>query len=155
MQGFQFNKFFENFPYIRKHFTGVFSIDTLPKSIKYRHFCICNTDISTGEGQHWFTLIRTSKNEVECFDSLGINTDKKELLITNCKFRNIKEVKFNETIFQNSETDTCGLFVIYFIIERMHNLDLTFEEILEDIFEDDTIKNEEIVSQFCDNLLIK
>jgi hypothetical protein len=34
----------------------------------------------------------------------------------------------------------------------MHNLDLSFEEILEDIFDHNPITNEEKVSQFCANL---
>jgi hypothetical protein len=98
-------------------------------------------------------LIKTSKYTLECFDSLGVNSEKKHLLTEHCHFRNIKEIKFNETRFQSNETNTCGLFTIYFIIERMHNLDLTFEELLEEIFEDSTFANEETVSRFCNDIL--
>ena len=43
---------------------------------------------------------------------------------------------------------------IYFIIERMHNLDLTFDEILEELFDpEDTKENETRVINFTDNLL--
>jgi hypothetical protein len=153
MQGFEFQKYFDCLPYIKKHFCGVFSINTLPKQIKYRQFCICNTDTSEGSGQHWFCFVRNSKSEIECFDSLGINEEKKQLLRKYCVFRGIKEINFNQTTFQNSETDTCGLFTIYFIVERMFNLDLTFEEVLEEIFDENTLINEEKVSKFCNNIL--
>ncbi len=153
MQGYEFEKYINTFPSLKKHFCGVFSINTLPKRIKYRQFCICNTDTSDGSGQHWFCLLRNAQTEVECFDSLGMTTEKKKNLEKYCVFKGIKEINFNETIFQNSETNTCGLFTIYFIIERMHNLDLTFEELLEDIFEDNTLVNEEKVKKFCNNIL--
>jgi hypothetical protein len=152
MQGFEFYQYLNAFPTLKKHFKGIFSIDTLPKFLKFRHFLICNTDISTGSGLHWFVLIRNSKYGIECFDSLGISSNKKEQLEKHCKFRGIKELEFNETQFQLSDSDTCGLFAIFYIFQRMHNLDMSFEEILEDIFNDSKIKNEEIVQQFCSNI---
>jgi hypothetical protein len=39
------------------------------------------------------------------------------------------------------------------VFERMHNLDLSLEELLEDIFEETPSINEEKVKQFCENLL--
>ena len=155
MQGSEFHQYFNSFPSIQKHFKGIFSIDTLPKYLKLRHFLICNTDISTGTGLHWFVLIRNSKNGMECFDSLGISAEKKENLKKHCKFRGIHELEFNETSFQLINSDTCGKFVLYYIFERMHNLDLAFEEILEEIFDDkDKEKNEQIVQEFCTNILM-
>ena len=37
----------------------------------------------------------------------------------------------------------------------MHNLDLSFEELLEDIFSDNEDVNESKVSSFCDQILKK
>ena len=153
MQGFEFLEFFDYFPFLKKHFKGVFAIDTLPKKLKYREFCICNTDSSEGTGIHWFCLLRNSKKSVECFDSLGISTEKKNILISQCKFYGIDELEFNETQFQKNDSDTCGHFVIYFLFERMHNLDLSFDTLLSEIFEsEDTNLNENRVKLFCDNL---
>ena len=78
MQGSEFVEYFEKNPILKKQFKGVFAIDTLPKSLKYRNFCICNTDKSSGNGFHWFCFLRSSKETIECFDSLGINKEKKE-----------------------------------------------------------------------------
>ena len=91
---------------------------------------------------------------MECFDSLGISIKKKELLQKYCSFRGIHELEFNETSFQSINSDTCGQFVLYYIVQRMHNLDISFEEILEEIFDDQNKqKNEQIVQEFCANLL--
>ena len=80
MQGFELSNFLDHFPMLKKHNIGIFAIDTLPKTLKFRHFCICNTDVNNGNGIHWFCFLKNSKNTVECFDSLGINEEKLETL---------------------------------------------------------------------------
>ena len=153
MQGFEFLEYFNYFPFLKKHFKGVFAIDTLPKKLKYREFCICNTDSSNGTGIHWFCFLRNSKKTVECFDSLGILAEKKNILINHCKFQGVSELELNETQFQRNDSDTCGLFVIYFLFERMHNLDLNFDTLLSEIFDsEDHAVNENRVKIFCDHL---
>jgi hypothetical protein len=117
MQGLEFQHYFDKFPELRKYFFGVFSIDTLPKRLKNRTFCICNTDTQIGLGKHWICFIKIDKSNVECFDSLGVSGDKKTLLLKHCHF-NAKHMNFNVTQFQKSDSNTCGLFCIYFLIER-------------------------------------
>ena len=154
MQGLEITHFIDSFPNLKNHCKGVFAINTLPKTLKYRHFCICNTDFSDGSGIHWFCFLRNSKTTVECFDSLGICDQKREILMKHCAFRGVTEIIFNETQFQKNTSNTCGLFVIYFIFERMHNLDLSFETILSEIFDAaDQQINEDQVKRFCDNLM--
>ena len=154
MQSSEFNNYFNTFPHLKNHFIGVFSINTLPKSIKYRKFCICNTDVQSGNGKHWICFIRTDKNSIELFDSLGIDSEKKLLISKYCKFQ-VKEIIYNETQFQADFSDTCGLFVLYFLIERIFNLDLSFHDLLRDIFDEDVLKNEKKVIEFCDSVLEK
>ena len=124
-------------------------LDTLPRIIKFRHFCFCNTDVQCGKGKHWICFIRSQKSTIELFDSLGVDSEKKLMVENFCKF-STKEIIFNESAFQDLESDTCGKFALYFAIERMHNLDLSFEEILHDLFETDKFRNEEKVQNFCD-----
>ena len=50
MQGADLLQYFEGFNEVKKSFDGIFSIDTLPKTIKLRHFLICNTDVKSGRG---------------------------------------------------------------------------------------------------------
>ena len=128
MQGFEFHQYLNAFPMLKKQLKGIFSIDTLPRYLKLRQFLICNTDMSSGSGLHWFVILRNSSNSLECFDSLGISAHKKELLEKYCKFRGIQELEFNETSFQSINLDSCGHFALYYVIQRMHNLDLSFEK---------------------------
>ena len=90
---------------------------------------------------------------MEYFDSLGVSEHKLNKLKSYCKFKTITKVDYNETAFQKENSETCGLFVLYYIFKRMFNLDLTFEEILEDIFETDNNLNENAVNTFCKNIL--
>ena len=84
---------------------------------------------------------------------MGITNAKRISLQTYCNFRGVKELEFNETSFQTNESNSCGLFCIYYIIQRMHNLDLSFEELLEDIFDDKNEEiNEESVRNFCSDI---
>lgn len=142
-----FESFFNHFPNINKNFVGVYSADKMPKSLKINHFFILNTDISSNPGKHWLSVIRTEKKLVEIFDSLGTKID----FINNFfHFRSATKIIYNESIFQESDSSTCGLFCVYFIINRLYNLDLHFDELLSEIF--DVVNkstNEMKVVEFC------
>jgi hypothetical protein len=90
---------------------------------------------------------------LEYFDSLGVSEHKLNKLKSYCKFKTITKVDYNETAFQKENSETCGLFVLYYIFKRMFNLDLTFEEILDDIFEIDNDINELKVINFAKNIV--
>jgi hypothetical protein len=152
MQGSEFYEYINLFPEFKKHFKGVFSIDTLPKSLGYRKFLICNTDFQSGDGKHWLCFFQTEKNAIEVFDSLGIDNNNKHLLSIYCKFK--PQLYFNTTPFQDNNSSSCGLFVLYFFIERLFNLDLELDEFLELIFEEDKQKNEKIVHDFSKELRV-
>jgi len=149
----QFLEVFENFPNIQKVYLGCYSSDKLPKKIRINHFCIVNTDISAGSGIHWYIVVRYSKKILEVFDSLGINEDKKQFLQRNFQLDGIEEIIFNTTRFQRNDTDTCGKFVLYFVINRLYNLDHSFHDMLEELFNQDLDKNEENVSKFYEEII--
>ncbi len=153
MQGSEIKTIFTNVPLIKNHFKGIFSIDTLPKLLKKRTFLICNTAEHNKQGEHWFCICRTD-SQIEVFDSLGINSNKRDLLLRFCKFKNTNGLIVNETQFQSSLTSTCGLFVIYFAIQRFHNLDMGFNTLLYEIFTKNLSNNEDIVKTFCTNLAL-
>jgi len=87
---------------------------------------------------------------MECFDSLGVNEIKKKNLSHFCKFKNISKIKFNETQLQSDSSLSCGKFVLYFAIQRMHNLDLSFNDFLNEAFTLNCEKNEDIVNEFVE-----
>lgn len=154
MQGSEIEEILNHLPSIKNHFVGIFSIDTLPKLLKRRTFLICNTAKHNQLGEHWICICKTDV-KIEIFDSLGINSDRKNLLLKYCKFKNAKDFKVNDTQFQLSSSSTCGLFVIYFSIQRFHNLDLSFSTLLGEIFSKNLTSNEDKVKRFCANYILK
>lgn len=148
MNGAELQGFVSNISSVKSFFLGIFSINTLPKIFPSKHFLICNYDLNSSPGTHWFCLLKSSDQCLECFDSLGLNIEKKNLLQKYCRSWKVSSLKYNETAVQNQLTSTCGKFVLYFAIHRMHNLDLSFSTLLNEIFEQNTIKNEELVYKF-------
>ncbi len=104
--------------------------------------------VSTGEGIHWFAICRTSPNSLEVFDSLGTTADyiKKHIPLKKGKFQ------YNTFAVQCNDSYYCGGFVIYYLIERYSNLDLDFDELINDIFSPDCDENQLKVKEFLSSL---
>lgn len=151
MQGSDLKSIICKIPCLRNHFLGIFSIDTLPKSIKSRTFLFSNTSVHTDVGEHWICICKADRG-VEIFDSLGLDSKKRDLYKQFCTFKKAAELKINETGFQLSTSSTCGLFAIYFAVQRFNNLELGFKTLLKEIFTSNNALNEEIVSNFCKDL---
>ena len=145
----EFQEKFNSFPNLKARFDGVYSADTLPGNIRKDHFIVCNTDLSSGPGKHWYCILKSERNTLECFDSLGIDDTKKQFLIDSCHFKGIKKIRFNLTAVQCSDTSSCGLFVLYFLIQRCHNKDMSFDDLLNEIFVESKSANEQKVASFC------
>lgn len=153
MQAHDLLKYFEKFPNLKTNFLGFYAIDTLPHKLKYRHFFIGNTDKSSGEGIHWFCCIKVKPKTIELFDSLGINDSKKQFYLTHLQFTNI-ELEINRTQFQPNDSVLCGKYVVYFLINRLFNLDLPLKVFLKSYFTDKLDENDSEVTQFCNEILI-
>lgn len=132
---------------VKKYFIGVYPIDRVPRVLKNEHFLICNTDTSNNEGQHWFAVYRNG-TLLECFDSLGITAERKQSLEIVFKLKGINKIIFNTTQLQASDSASCGQFCIYFIVERLHNKDLNFSELLDECFDVNVTKNEKTINMF-------
>jgi len=131
----------------RRNFGGIFAADTVPKSLKKNHFIIVNLDPQHLPGSHWIGVVRLN-NLVECFDSLGTTAEKQDFLKSKFVFRGVTHLSYNVTSVQPLTSHKCGEFVLYYLFERFHNLDLDFEELLNDIFTDNLTKNDSAVSDF-------
>lgn len=151
MQGSDIIEVIKKYPAISINFKGIFSIDNLPKDIPTKHFIIFNEDLAENKGIHWLALIKPKNNCLECFDSLGLDTRKQDLILKYHRFKNVKQIKFNETRFQPLTSDKCGLFTLYFCINRLMNLDLSFRKFLEDFFSNEDKENEINVKAFFNN----
>ncbi|MDP2788492.1 MAG: hypothetical protein Q8O46_00360 [bacterium] len=151
MKGFEFVNYFDKVPHVKSMFINVFSIDQIPTIIPLRKFLVCNLSESKLPGSHWVVLVRSEKETLEIFNSLGfINLD---LIAPYLKFRNKIKVHFNEDQFQSDNSTSCGKFCIYFAVQRILNLDMSFEHILELIFNLNKEINELTVTKFCENIL--
>jgi len=139
-------------PNIKEVYAGCYSADTIPKKLPITNFAIVNTDISTNYGQHWYIALRYSASILEVFDSLGIDSQKKSFLEKSFHLKGIKKIIFNTTQFQKDDSDTCGKFVLYFIVNRLYNLDHSFETFLEEIFVQNQDENEKLVKKFYNEL---
>lgn len=148
MQGREIRDFIALFPCFENAFLGVFSINTMPKTLIKRHFFITNTDLNFESGSHWICVIRNDNNDIELFDSLGCDSKKLELFLNYCKIKNRKNLIYNVTPVQDFLSDTCGKFVLYFAIKRLFNLDCSFNKVINDIFEFEASKNEQKVVDF-------
>jgi hypothetical protein len=151
LRGFEFSLYFNKIPFVNKLDSGVFSIDKIPRILKEKHFIIVNLSPSNLPGSHWIAIIRSEKNTLEIFNSLGVST--LDNLTPYFKFPNNFELIYNEEKFQSDLSVHCGFFCIYFIVQRILNFDMSFEHLIEDIFKSDLNTNDLLVTNFCTKLL--
>lgn len=149
MQSTELSEIINNISSIKDFFKGIYSIDNVPKRLKKYNFVVINNQTSTERGQHWFCIIKSDLKKYEYFDSLGVTKEKLDLLKSYRIFPYHSIVKYNETSVQDFTSSTCGLYVLYFIINRLHNLDLSFTTLINEIFTIDPLKNEDLVKKFA------
>ncbi len=104
--------------------------------------------VASGAGVHWFVVHRRSAEAYEVFDSLGASGD-----FIKTALPRKGHCYYNETQVQAKESDNCGQFCVYFIIERFFNYDLPYSEVRSSCFSADPLKNEEEVAKFIENLV--
>lgn len=149
MEGTEFINFFAKIPVMLPYFKGVFSIDLMPKNLKNKHFFITNLSPHNLPGTHWIAVL-CLHNNLEIFCSLGNTWD---LIFPHLKFKKKFTIYYNETAFQSETSTKCGKYVIYFLIERHFNINMSLRDLLEDLFvTDDLNKNDAIVDNFCNSL---
>ena len=85
MEGTEFINYFAKIPVILPYFKGVFSIDTMPKSLKNKCFFVTNLSPHTLPGTHWIAFL-CLQNILEIFCSLGNTWD---LILPHLKLKKI------------------------------------------------------------------
>lgn len=103
---------------------------------------------STAEnpGKHWF-IVFVFDDVCEVFDSLGANPH----FIKTYLPKYSKYAEYNTSAVQSKTSKLCGEYCLYFIINRLLNLDLHFEEVCNILFSDNCEKNEKQVVDFIEN----
>ena len=150
MEGSEFPIYFKNLPLLLPFFLGTFSIDTIPTHMRVRSFFITNLSKANTQGSHWIAVVKPHKGQLEIFDSLGFRPD---LVLPYLNFSEKLKLEYNITQVQSDDSVLCGKFVITFCVERMMNLDLSLDMLLDDVFVLNKESNDQIVTDFCDNLL--
>jgi hypothetical protein len=152
LKGYEFDQYFKKIDTVYQLFDTVCSIDKIPFNLHVKHFVICNLSPSNQPGSHWIVIIRSEENILEIFNSLGCSTlDDLKPYLRN--FSDKMVLEFNSDQFQPNTSKNCGYFCIFFIIHRVLNYDLSFATILEDYFSPNIAKNDQIVLNYCNNLL--
>lgn len=146
----EFLIYFQDFPFIKYNYLGAFSLDQFPNEIPENKFAIINTAESSSIGQHWFLVFKSSENYIELFDSLVVKLDIVVKILRN-HFKNFQKytLVYNSIALQQKNSITCGHFVVYFIINRFYNRDLTFYEFVNEYFSENCEKNEQTITDFC------
>ncbi len=99
-------------------------------------------------GLHWFCVLKNKNSETEIFDPLGSSIQD-----VADKLKDLKgNVVVNTTCLQPATSSMCGEYCVYFVIHRMFNFDLEFEEVLNTVFTDNVQDNEENVRKFLETL---
>lgn len=138
--------------HFKNFFGGIFSSDNVPKTLKNKHFLVINTDVQSGPGKHWYVILRIH-NLLECFDSLGVQTERKAFLSSHFRFKGLTHITYNTTQIQPNTSALCGQYVLYFLFERYHNLDYDFDDLLNEIFSNNMTTNDEYVSKFITDFM--
>lgn len=100
---------------------------------------------SSHAGLHWYCVMKND-NCLEIFDALGTSMlAVKERLSS---YEQDIDILVNQTPVQPSDSSLCGEFVIYFIVNRLCNIDLDFEDVLNDLFSENQESNVARVRDF-------
>ena len=116
------------------------------KRLKKTEFLIINQSKFGDPGSHWLVLSRDTTGTYEIFDSLGVNRTKQKLLQKHLPKKFC--VTYNVQPFQVKSSTSCGLFCIFYIVQKHYNNDSSMQDILSTIFSMDLHKNESKVATF-------
>lgn len=128
---------------------GVFSIDSFPDKVPEKHFFICNTAPSEHPGLHWFVVYRNELGNVEIFDSRVIKGSELRPIRTILKK---KKLEANYYPLMPRDSNKCGEYCIYFIVNRVLNQRDDFIDILNEYFSRSLPENESRVNNFISRI---
>ena len=96
------------------------------------------------KGIHWVALFRVEKCTYEYFDSLGSDiTFMKNVLKLN------GTVEYTTSQLQSDDSESCGMFVVYYLLQRVYNFDLNYQELLNSLFSENCSENQKTIESFA------
>ena len=92
---------------------------------------------------HWILIIKPNNQLLEVFDSLGAKKEDVEHMSSLAE-----RCQFNNTRFQSPDSESCGLFCLYTAFWRISDLDLSFGDVMSELFSKNPEENEHMVKEF-------
>lgn len=133
-------------PVLKKIFLGVFPSDKLPKSMTKPSALIINTDPSYKKGEHWVAVFFDAWNQVEYFDSYGLEPAVPEVIQFISK--NVVKYSHNSVCLQSLTSSVCGMYCVFYLFYKSRGYKL--EDIC-NMFTNDAVSNDAIVCNFVSN----
>lgn len=128
-------------------YTAVCAKDQLVDIKKKSFAVICNNQKSTESGMHWTGFFKTDgSNVVEFFDSFAMPLEfyGSEFVEFCSKFSGKVRISTNQ--FQSNESDYCGNYCLYFLIQRSRCK--TFDNVISKFSTINFLQNDQIVKEF-------
>jgi hypothetical protein len=141
MNGEQIYYILKSDPFSEIIFKDVLPSDELPSIIDSPALYVMNTQDHTLPGGHWTCLFKNG-DKIEFFDSLGQTPDYYNTNWITIINRNATKLEVNERI-QDYNTNTCGLYCIYYSLLRARGCRMT--DIVKLFYVNDLARNEEII----------
>jgi len=105
------------------------------------HTFIVNTDTCDRGGSHWVAFHFPLGGPAEFFDSLGSAPETYHRRFANVLIVNAPEYYYCSSQIQPEDTDTCGLYCLYYFKRRHRGMELP--DIVKDFSTDDLKGNED------------
>ena len=101
------------------YFCGVISHDQLNYlPTPQQGFYVCNTDVSTGPGEHWVTVSWFKRQAADFFDSLAKTPTEYSQNFTNFLINNGPQYKISSMRIQGPDSVKCGEFCVFYAYHR-------------------------------------
>ena len=144
----QLNNILKQDIFNRQNYGKILAIDEIPTRIlHFPTWLIINNELSYEAGEHWISIyFKNEKNPAEFFDSFAKEAKTYSDKITKLLFTHHNTFHSINNPIQLKNSDTCGLFVLYFIIHRMRGK--SFTKIIQKFSSINLAANEKIVRDF-------
>ena len=128
---------------------GIFMKDQMPDKPKNGCYIINLQSSTQGNGTHWTGLFIYKKMSYY-FDSFGASPPNEIILFS--KKRKLQHLLYNNWIIQDLKSEICGWYCLGFLLYMFKNRqNINIKEVFNQFvnnFQDDTLKNDEILRQF-------